>query len=164
MKDPEINIELTKADHLLEAVGWTLLLVLWAMIIYIYYHTPDIVPIHFNAIGEADGYGDRSMVFLTGVIATVLFVMMTAIGRVPAMFNFPEKRTAENAQQQFTAAAKMLRFAKIGVALIFIMVEMYSYKAAIGESTEEYGKYLLPVTMLLTFVPAIFYFLKRKKK
>lgn len=44
-----------------------------------YTSLPETIPIHFNARGEADGFGARGMIFLSPAIALLFWVILTAV-------------------------------------------------------------------------------------
>ncbi len=57
-----------------------LVLVLTAAYALIRYTSlPETIPIHFNARGEADGFGARGMIFLSPAIALLFWVILTAV-------------------------------------------------------------------------------------
>lgn len=44
-----------------------------------YSSLPEIIPIHFNARGEADGFGARGMIFLSPAISLLFWGIMSAV-------------------------------------------------------------------------------------
>lgn len=44
-----------------------------------YTSLPETIPIHFNARGEADGFGARGMIFFSPAIALLFWVILTAV-------------------------------------------------------------------------------------
>lgn len=96
-KLPIIPLFFTKADQLLEYAGYLFWILLWGMVIWMYPLLPEEIPIHFNGIGEADGFGSKTTIFLTPIIATFLVVLLSVLERNPENFNYTVKITKENA-------------------------------------------------------------------
>ncbi|RZJ75684.1 MAG: DUF1648 domain-containing protein [Flavobacterium sp.] len=162
---PKAIIKFETQDYVVETVGYIALAALWFFAFYSYNNSPDIVPIHFNFAGEADGFGDRQTMFITPVIATFMFFIMTVINSYPEMFNFPVIITPENAQRLYVLAIRMIRLLKIGVILVFLIVDLYTFASATGQEGEM-GAFLLPAVSVVMFLPLIFYLVKalRTKK
>ena len=59
---PKITLIPSTADKLLEVLGWLILFVLWGYTISHYSSLPDTIPTHYNAAGEADGFGRKASV------------------------------------------------------------------------------------------------------
>lgn len=57
---------------------------------------PEQMPIHFNASGQVDDYGPRTMIFLLPGLAIATSVIIVLIGRDPKNYNFPVKVTDQN--------------------------------------------------------------------
>lgn len=162
MDNPKIKIELTTADKITEVAGYIALGLLWAIAIYIYNNTPDVVPVHFNLKGEADGYGDRKTVFFPAILCTFFMLIFTELNKRPEMMNLPVEITPQNAKRQYTLATRMMRWLKIILIVIFILIELYSYKS-ITADVSQYMAWLLALVGFLIVVPFGFYTLMGKR-
>lgn len=156
---PILDIKPTRFDRALEATGVAMLLVLWMFCFYSYSNTPDIVPIHFGTGGEPDGYGDARTVFLMPVIATVLFVFMSLAARKPENFNYTVTITPQNAQRKYKGMLSFMRWIKISVVMIILLIEFFSFNVAIGK-TDRLPQWLLPAVFAMIFSPVIYFGLK----
>lgn len=159
MDKPVIKIQLTTQDKIAEVSGYILLAALWCLVVYFYNNSPDVVPIHFNLAGEADGYGTRKTMFITPVLCTFLFFMLTEVAKHPEMFNYPVTITPQNAKKQYTIATCLLRSLKIIVILIFGLIDVHTYLTAIQSNTSING-WLMPVIFIILFIPVVYYFIK----
>lgn len=56
---PKIKLELTTLDKTLELLGWVSILAIWVLPITNYTNLSDRIPIHYNAAGQADGFGGK---------------------------------------------------------------------------------------------------------
>lgn len=89
------------------------LVILAVMVVYCitnFSSLPDEIPIHFNAKGEADGWGTKNILFFIPGVCAFLFMMMHFIGTLkPKTYNFPVKLTEENARKQVELAREMMQ-------------------------------------------------------
>lgn len=146
MPRPKLNIPLTATDKIVEALGWAVVIALWALATYSLARLPNTIPTHFSASGTPDGYGDKYTLLTLPLIATVLFSAITVLGRFPHVFNYPTQITAENALRQYTAATRLLRYLKLIVAVIFFAIAQQTIATATGGSSG-LGAWFLPITL-----------------
>lgn len=156
MKDrPRMHPETTITDKLLDISAWLFILVLWIFTLLNYQGLPETIPIHYNAAGKPDGFGDRSSILVLPVIATIVIIALTILNNFPHLFNYPIRITEKNARIQYTNATRMMRYLKIVLVFIFgIIVFNTVYNAKHG--TEGLGTWFLPVTLVLIFLPLIY--------
>ena len=164
-KRPQADIPLTSIDMVAEIAGWVLLVVVWILTMTSYGSLPDTIPTHFNAAGEADGYGHKRTLIGIPIIVSVLYVGMTILNRYPHIFNYPSAITEENYLRQYTQATRLIRYLKLTIVLIFGMIIYFILRNVHGES-EGLGVWFLPVTLGLIMLPIIYYLVKsiRDKK
>ncbi len=159
---PKLKLKLTTSDRVLECMGWFFLTASWLLTFINYDSLPEIIPIHFNGAGEADGFGDKWTILTLPLVATVMFVGLTFLNRFPHIFNYPTAITKENALIQYTNATRLIRFLKLIIVLIFGLIDMQTIRHAHGQ-TEGLGIWFLPLTMALIFIPMIYYFVISSK-
>ncbi len=158
-KRPRIKIEPTKGDLLFEKMGWIVLILLWVISIFSYLNLPATIPIHFNASGQADNFGNKTTIFLLPVVGLILFGGITILNKFPFIFNYPTKITAENALRQYTIATKMMRYLKFIIIVVFSYLEIMMYTTAKG-ITDGLTVWFLPVMLALIFIPLIYFVVK----
>ena len=156
---PKLKIQLTPTDKVFELLGWGVLFALWVWTSTSYSNLPDIIPTHFNAAGEADGFGRKASIVGLPVIATLLYVGLTALNRFPHIFNFPTPITQDNALRQYTNATRMIRYLKLILVLVFAGISFQTIQQANGE-TDGLGVWFLPVTLGLIFMPLLYFVIK----
>jgi uncharacterized membrane protein len=156
---PKLKVQLTTTDKLLELFGWGVLLALWVWTGTSYSNLPDTIPTHFNAAGEADDYGRKASIFGLPVVASLLYIGLTLLNRVPHIFNFPTPVTQENALIQYTNATRMIRSLKLILVVVFGGISFQTIQQANGE-TDGLGVWFLPVTLGLIFLPLIYFVIK----
>jgi uncharacterized membrane protein len=158
----KFNLILTSTDRMLEMAGWVVLGVLWLLSIWSFFNLPDTIPIHFNASGQADGYGEKDTIFFLPAIATIISIGITILSRYPHLFNFPFELTPENTERQYSNALKMVRFMKISLALIFTIIVFGMTQSAQGKS-DGLGFWFLPFSLALTLIPMVYFIVKSYK-
>lgn len=161
-KRPKIKIKLTITDKIFEGIGWLLLLTVWGMTIMSYPTLPDIIPIHYNGAGQADGFGDKGNIFTLPLIATILFVGLTVLNKFPDIFNYPIQITAENAQKQYTYATRLIRYLKFIIVIIFGIIAFVTIRSASGH-TDGPGVFFLPLTLVPIFILLVYFGFKSFK-
>ncbi|MBP6386989.1 MAG: DUF1648 domain-containing protein [Pseudarcicella sp.] len=123
---PKLKLELTTTDKLLEIFGWVSVVIIWIIAIANYSSMSETIPIHFNLIGKADGFGSKNHIFGSPFIATLLFAGLTILNKFPHIFNYPTHITSENALKQYTIATKIIRYLKLIVVVIFGVIVFYT--------------------------------------
>ncbi len=159
---PKLTLILSPLDKTLEWLCLVLLFTLWALAIYVYVKMPAIIPTHFNALGKPDAYGDKTTIFMLPVVTTIIYAGMTALNKVPNIFNYLSTITPENAREQYSFATRMLRFIKLMVLLIFNSIVLFTYGTVTG-FTNGLGGWLLPMIFSFSVLPIIYLVFKFSK-
>jgi uncharacterized membrane protein len=160
---PKLKIQLSPTDQALELLGWGVLLALWVWTGTSYSSLPDSIPTHFNAAGEADGFGRKASIIGLPLISTLLYFGLTVLNRVPHIFNFPTPITPDNALKQYTNATRMIRFLKLILVLVFAGISFQTIQQANGTG-EGLGLWFLPLTLVLVFMPLVNFVVNSLKK
>lgn len=147
---------LTITDWLLESAALILLLGLWVLVAIAYPYLPEVIPIHFNLKGQADGFGSRDFIWLEPVVASVLYTVMTLVNRRPDTFNYPVRITPENAGRQYAMASRLMRYLKLVVVAVMLIIVLFVALPAMGMALALPG-WLLPAFLLLIFGPVVVY-------
>lgn len=116
----KIKLEQTPADRILEGLAAAALIVLLILPALYYGELPESIPAHFNAAGEADGYGGKWTIFLLSFIGLAVYALLTFINSRPYILNFPVKITPENTERQYRLAARFNRILKIVITVMFL--------------------------------------------
>ncbi len=162
-KRPIIKLKLNTTDIIIEAASWLAMGLLWIVIIYFFNILPNTIPVHFNAIGIADRYGDKSELFSLPIIATMIFFGITVLNKFPHIFNYLVEITPENALTQYQSATRMLRILKFVVLLIFITITLLTINVSVKKE-KEINPWFTPILIGILFTITAFYILKSIKK
>ena len=152
---PKIKLQLTLFDTVIEVAAYVALIAFWVMTIFAFSTLPESIPTHYNGLGEVDGYGPKATIFFLPVLGTVLFAFLTYIVKKPETFNYTVEITEENALAQYTNSTKLLRFMKLALLILFIIIYYITIATSKGAS-DGLGKWFLPFTITLIFVPVVF--------
>jgi uncharacterized membrane protein len=137
-------------------------LFLWLFNLVHFNDLPATIPIHFNGSGIADSYGPRASIFGLPVIGTLLYIGLTVLQKYPQHFNFSVPITTENALYQYTNAVKMIRVLKIIILVLFFAIDYLTMLTAVGKG-DGLGKWFLPFTFGVLFIPIIYFFIQSTK-
>lgn len=151
---PQIKLTLSKLDKNLELTSKIFLVVMWGLTLYTFLKLPTTIPIHFNAAGHADNYGNKMTLLILPVLATIIYFGLTQLNKYPHIFNYMTKISEDNAEKQYTIATRMLRFLKFSILLIFSLIILFTYLTTIGV-TNGLGFWFLPLTFGLLLIPTI---------
>ena len=161
-KRPRIKLQLNQTDKILEVVGWVFVFGIWALPLINYFDLPEIIPIHFNGAGKADGFGNKTHIFVLPIISTLLFIGLTILNKHPHIFNYPSQITKENAVDQYTNATRMMRVLKLVIVLLFGLIVFRKIQIVNGHA-DGLGTWFLPFTIGL-FIMLTLYFLMMSMK
>lgn len=123
------------------------LIVIWGSL-------PDKIPTHFNALGEADGYGSPSNLIFIFVMMFVLCLMIFAITLFPNIWNMPGKITENNSNKAYSYMRSML------CCLSLILALTFSYMTIMSALQKSLGIWFTAVSLILTFGDIIFFIVK----
>lgn len=156
---PKIKLGLTKLDIFFEIIGWAFMLAVWILVIANYSNLPDVIPIHYNIAGEADGFGGKENLLILPLVATVLFIGMTILNRFPHIFNYPTIITEDNVLQQYTNMTRIIRYLKFVLVLIFGWIAFRAIQDATGYS-EGLGNWFSVLISVAIFIPLVYFIVK----
>jgi uncharacterized membrane protein len=153
---PKINVSLSTADRVEEAVCIVLLVSLWIGVVVVFPDLPKRIPRHFNAAGTADGFGDKSNIFVLPLVATFEYFLLTILQKYPHIYNYLNEVTLENAEKMYTSATKLMRHIKLVVLIILSAVVVLIYRSVITNSFG-IGTWFLPASIGLLLIPLVIY-------
>ena len=151
---PQIKIEMTTSDKVVEGASWLAIIALWAITLSYFFKLPDTIPTHFDAAGVPNGHGDKWMFMLMPGIGTILFIAMSILVHYPHLFNFPTKLTAENAPRLYQLGIRLISLLKLNLCVVFSLMTWMTAATALGNAVG-LGVWLLPFALGLILVPIV---------
>ena len=156
---PKIRIGFSLFDFIIGIAGFAAVVAMWITLLVTYFRLPDVIPIHYNGVGEADHFGSKSNIIILPVIATVLFAAMIIFSRFPHLMNYPVKITENNASFQYGNMARMIRCLSLALVLIFEYIFLHTVMNT-GENTGGLGIWFTPVFLAIIVIPVIYFMVR----
>ena len=103
---------------------------------------PASVPTHFGASGPPDAWGSRASLLFLPALATVFFVGLSLLERVPHRYNYPVEVTAANAPLLYALGRRLVLSLKLIVVVAFGFIFRVAADVAIGRATVLPGWFL----------------------
>jgi uncharacterized membrane protein len=155
IRRPRLNIPLSHTDKIIEYGSWALLALVWIIFLAKYPSLPETIAVHFNIDGTADHFGSKSNLILMPAITSAVCGALFFLGMFPHHFNYPVKISEENAVRQYTIALKTLRWLRVSIACVTLLITWEVIR--IASSGSDSKSWLLPLTLVLIFAPIIYF-------
>lgn len=152
---PKIKLQLSPLDKTLETSGKCIIILLWIFTVIAFFKMPDTIPIHFNASGQADNYGNKVTIFILPIIVTLIFIGLTILNHYPYIFNYLTEITEANAAYQYSIATRIIRFFKLLIAIIFTIIVLVTFLTSM-HIINGVGSWFLPLMIVVFFIPALY--------
>ncbi|WP_052184103.1 DUF1648 domain-containing protein [Psychroserpens sp. Hel_I_66] len=120
---PKIKVPLQPLDIVLDLISATLILITIIYTAMNYGDLAETIPTHFNAAGEADGYGSKSMIWMLPVIGVFTFLLLFFLNKYPHIHNYMVNITEENALKNYRFSTRIIRFTNLFVAILFLVIQ-----------------------------------------
>lgn len=117
---------------------------------------PQQIPVHFNTAGEIDRYGSKYVACGLPGLACFIYVLLSYVNRSPESFNYPFAITEATASRHYKLAMNFIRWIRLTIVLTFSAIFLNMIHAAENGSAI-FGIFLLPIILLLVFLPILFY-------
>ena len=140
-----MKIENTKADRILDLIGWILLIGTLAYLILGWSSFPDQIPMHYNGAGEIDRWGGKGEIIVIEVVMWILYLGIGLVEKYPQIWNTGVEVTPQNREKVYRILKHMLKTLKTLTALIFAYLIVNSL-----QGTPLPG-WFTPATLILVF-------------
>jgi len=161
-KRPIVKIERTVLDNTLDIFNGLVIIFMTAFVLIKYKSIPAQIPTHFGFNGQADDWGDKTMLIFLLIALIVLFVLITVLAHFPQSFNFPVDINESNAELMYKNAVRMLSFLKTELVLTFSYLEWAMIEGA-SKSTSALSILFLPIVLVAIFGTIGFFVMKMLK-
>jgi len=149
MVRPRLKPKTTIFEYLIEYLSIVLVLGLCIAPIYIYNGLPELIPTHYNLLGQPDAFNPRWSIFILPTLALLLFIGMSKLQKFPHIYNYPVEVNESNAEHLYSIGVRLIRFIKLIVILTFSYITYSSIRVATG-----HGKGL-NIWILMIFILSI---------
>ncbi len=162
MTRPKIKIELDPIDKFINGAGILGILLLIVLPLYFYPVLPEMIPSHYGFDGVADGFNDKSSIWVLPILGVVMYIGMAVLNKYPHIFNYPKEITEENAESLYRIVGKMIRVLNTLFVCVFAYIMYSSIQTALGNQLG-LGGYFAPVLLIVMFT-TMGYFLYKSIK
>ena len=156
------DLPYTFTERVLEFFSLSGIFSIWGYLINHYGEIPETIPRHFSWSGEPDAFGSKELLWLLPVIALIIYAAMTYVAKIPHLYNYPVKITAENAAEKFLIARKMVNFIKFIIVALFAYMSFNMVYTAMGNQSYM-NIWFLPAFLVGLFAPVVYYLIKIRK-
>ena len=108
----------------------------WVLTLLYYPALPDQIPTHFNAHGTVDSYGPKITLFILPTLSLCFVLGLLYLTKIPHRFNYLVNITPENAASEYLFARQILRYASVGIGLLFLEICWEIVRAVSGGPTQ----------------------------
>ncbi len=138
---------------------------LLALSVWGYMQLPDRIPTHFNASGEADGWGRRVSFLVMPVIGIVTLAGLEFTKwlclRNPGLANMPDKKRflelpAVEQRRVLEGMLDLLDYAGAGTLVLFSVIQLSTYRTALGHDASGLLTGMLIATLVGTLALPVF--------
>jgi uncharacterized membrane protein len=128
-----------------------------AFIFWITYHAlngpeplPNKIPTHFDAAGNANGWGPPSTLWFLPVVAVALYLFITVISLIPTGIGSTARLTMESRARLQVLTRQMVAWTKVEMICFFACIQWFIL------STIRQGSGTFPATLVPIFLVAVF--------
>ena len=147
-------------DRKIMRFGWMLIALNLCAVLVFYFDLPERIPTHFNLQGEADGFGDKSTIWLITLLNLGLYYGLNHFSAklAPHKHNYPVTVTEKNAPILYAMSIRMLALLNVLIALLFLLVTLHIVLTARFGLDLGLIKIVLPISAIITILPFYFIF------
>lgn len=158
----KIDVPLEPLDLIIDL---TSIMIYALMIIYTVINYSDLaetIPTHFNASGEADGFGDKTSVWILPVIGIVTYSFLFVLNKYPHAHNYMVNITEDNAFKNYRLSARLVRFTNLFLAILFALIHYVSIEKGKGNAIE-LGSWFTPIIIGVSIISPLFIIVYQQK-
>jgi len=144
---PKIRPQKNMWDRALETIAIGALVYGIILVLQAWSSLPTTIPTHFDASGNADGWGPKYMIVLLPGINVFIIPLMLFLRRFPWISNTPIKITEENAERQYALIVRLLSALACLISLLFLALVRDTIAIA-GGGTSLLGPWFMPVFII----------------
>jgi uncharacterized membrane protein len=152
---PKMGIPKNNLDKAMELVSLICVIAIIISACWFYNIAPAKVPMHFDYNGNVDRYGSKAELFILPIIAVALFFGLHFISNKPYLFNYLHELNENNVLKSYKTASSTLYFVKMMVLLLFVFIEIVTYKAMFTQHFKLNSWFLFVPISMVVIVPIV---------
>ena len=146
-----MKIKNNKIDILMEVLCLVLLVGVTIYLGINWSTLPDKIPAHYDFAGNIDRWGKKGELLIVPIMSWVLYVMITGVEQIPAIWNTGVKVTVENRYRVYRVLKYMVKTLKL------IMVVDFSYLTIQSLSGQSLPGWFTLLFLVIIFGDLIFW-------
>ena len=150
-KRPRIKVPFETVDIIIEFISITLLILMWSYCFVNYKELPDTIATHFNAIGEADGFGSKHTIWIIPSIATVMYIGLFVLNKYPHTHNYMVNINEENALKNYRFSTRTLRIVNFLCVVLMAYITYMIVESAYGKQFN-LGTWFVPIVIGVSII------------
>ena len=156
----KVKINPTKFQKNLNAVCWILFLAFLGYSFFAWQNLPDMIPRHFNALGEIDAYWSKNHFFFLPIMSAITYLTISICEFFPQSWNIPQKKGASLLQNEknLSLAYSMVIWLKLECLTVFWLLTHYTVIC------RNLPIFFLALTMLIIFATMGYYIYRMYRK
>jgi uncharacterized membrane protein len=108
---------------------------------------PAVAPSHFDFAGKPDAWGAKMNLWVLPFVGTVVYLMLTVVGRIPHTHNFTVNVTPENAPRLYRLSRMLVAWMKAQIACTLSYISWRQVQVSMGDA-QGLGWAFVPVTLI----------------
>ncbi len=148
---PQLNVPLKGIDVMIEILTAIIIILLFVLTFVEYSGISEKVPLHFDASGKPDRYGDKSSLILLPIIGLALTTLMYIFSKYPHLHNYMVNITEENALKNYRFSSRILRFTSLSIAVLFASIQFVIIQMGKGQDIN-LGPWFLPIVVIISIL------------
>ena len=159
---PKMKVPLEGLDIVLDILSATLLLLMIIYTIMSYSELPEIIPSHFDARGNVDGYSNKRFLWFLPAIGMVTLIGLFTLNKYPHIHNYMVNITEENALKNYRLSTRIVRFTNLFTMFTFAIIVFAMVQSAKGESFNLSSWFIYAIVGLSILAPLGIVYYSRK--
>ena len=123
-------------------------------ILYLYGSLPDRIPTHFNGLGEPDGWGDKSSIFILLGITYFIHLLLRFLPVKPKKNSAAKNNDPEKVQTQIAISTDMKVELNTTITILLSYILCASLWVVLGYQ-KGLGVWFTPIFLILVLFPII---------
>lgn len=158
---PDIKVPAGKWERLFHFLALMLFISIIIYIIATYRHLPDQIPVHMNAKGVVDDWGNKATILALPLVSIPLFVILYFLGKYPHIHNYPVKVTEENAEQLYRQSRFMFSLMNAEIMGTFFLI-VWDF-VQVGKGNPGLGGWTIGLTVAPILITLIYFIVMMRK-
>lgn len=159
---PILKLPTTYIEKVYDGISLALSISIGVIALWSFLNLPEIIPIHWNIKGEADGFGSRNWIVFIPIIYLLFVYVNSWVTKIPHQYNYLKVITEDNVKEQYIYGRKVIRVAMLCSQIAFALIMFYTIKGSVTED-KNIGIGLMLVLLIMCVVPIAYVVYVNKK-